>query len=1162
MGNSHVRIAHDSISLLTTAIAVAMPLFNIINDSSQVRSLVLRYASSLIQMFAIVAILTCYASVSHAQIEGNPATSPTIEEKTPSFYYLPVNGNGEYKRVVGTLYEEFEKWALEQLEAPTNLPSITYSGLKSVAHVEGNTVILDVTMELKALKQGWIQVPLGFRKAILKDPPIVDSSIESRLAFYDPEVGYSCWLNIKSEDQLNETITLTYSVIARVIESNDSFSVNLHYPASFSCELDFRLQKENPWIETSTNVVSEEIIVIEGTSSKRIQLAGDTLQLRWGFQEKSLAMETTELRVSGSTVLVTVNDENQISSKATLRVESINGLLKSFDVHIADNAELVSRNIENKTYTLRKVTRLHEEKNIQVVRVDVLDPTLRSIEIDLHTIQNRSKSKFAISERFEIGLFEVLGSNIQDGDILLNYKENVTVSWDDRNELQVEPGEEYYDKVKAAFHYPSQPAGLKIGIKPSRTSLTVQPAYRLMLGKEEAQLEARFIFSTPVGFNDVLKFDIADWQIEEIDAFASNNRWIREIEDGKLTLTLMESSDVESSPAIGNRVEEIVLKARRLLDFNDSRATSAQRIELPWIVPSADVVEVSAVEVEAETTILATPIQTQMPDFRVDRLQNAGSEEKPNTTHFRLIPQSEKSFFVFELEHLRPLMTIESQVNLKVLEAGPRSEVIQTFHFNVFHRQLKELSFYHSLDAAQLNRLTAFVNEKEVTLLPVTLEQDTDTQVQSFRLPLTSASSVVEVQFRFPIDAIPRNSDSYPVRLIAPKIDASEGSTGVDVLYRSMRVQLESPQSIKLSLADKDAKSITSSNEPEDNLFQEYLLDQFKDQLELISSEGEIQEIQIQHSWLQAVYGNNERRDRVCFLLKTSRPEIQLKLPKGIHKFIEVRWNQIAITERFDNAEKTVVQPIRIPTGASTSDNIHVLELWYDLQLGHAGADRNHLALPSILDSVQINKTYLQIATPENWACLGSAGWANEMRWNWQDLQLQRTLEKNQGDLEKLLNASPQEPVSKMPGLDVYLFSKIGTTGEARVTFVRRSHLFLCLSGASLIIGLIFFYLPATRKTWLLWTLSVGLFCSGLLYPTYTLLAGQLASLGVALALLSMILSVVLQWMQPKRAVIRGIASDSHHSTEFFKDEDHISNHSTATLLDPSVQSAPQPKAE
>ncbi|PHR92202.1 MAG: hypothetical protein COA78_33635, partial [Blastopirellula sp.] len=348
-------------------------------------------------------------------------------------------------------------------------------------------------------------------------------------------------------------------------------------------------------------------------------------------------------------------------------------------------------------------------------------------------------------------------------------------------------------------------------------------------------------------------------------------------------------------------------------------------------------------------------------------------------------------------------------------------------------------------------------------------------------------------------------------------------------------------------------------------LVQEYVFDQFKDQFELLFSERKSTlpgEIQIQHSWLQAVYGNNQRRDRVCFLLKTNRPEIQLKLPKGISKIIEVRWDQVAITDRFLNLKNPGAPSVRIPTGSSEVETVHVLELWYDLQLGNAGVERNTIALPEILDSVQINKTYLQIATPENWACLGSTEWANEMRWNWNGFRLERTLEKSQAELEQLLNASEQGSISSMPGLDVYLFSKIGKSETATLTFIRRSYLFLCLSGTSLVLGLIFFYLPSTRKAWLLWALSVGLFCSGLVYPTYTLLAGQLASLGVTLALLSMVLSVVLQWVKPKRAVIRGIAADSHHSTEFIKEEEHASKLSTATMLDPSNPSLPQSKAE
>ncbi|PHR89482.1 MAG: hypothetical protein COA78_35830, partial [Blastopirellula sp.] len=766
---------------------------------------------NLIQMVVAAVLFISYASVSLAQDEGKPKSSPTIEEKTPSAYWMPVNGDGEYKRVVGTLYEEFEKWYLDQLNPPAELPGIYYSGLKSDAHVEGNTVIINVTMELKPLNQGWIQVPLGFRDAILKDRPTFDSVIENRLDFDNAEIGYSCWLNIETKEQVGKTISLSYSVIAPVIKSSDTFSVDLHYPTAFSCELDFQIEKENPWIETSANAVSDEIVVNDETSSKRIRLAGGTLQLRWGFQEEALMMDSPELRVSGSTIMVTVDDENHVSTEAKLRVESINGLLKSFDVHIADNATLVSRSEENAAYTIRKVTSVIAEKQVEILRVEVSDPTLRSIDIVLNTNQQPSKSQNGGSERFDIGLFNVLGSKIQDGDILLKYNENVTVSWDDPSESQVEPGVEFYDEVEAAFHYPSQPSRLSIRVKPSRTSLLVQPAYRLMLGKEEAQLEARFLFSTPVGFDDDLKFDIADWQVEEIGPLASNNRWSREVEDGVLTVSLVEPDAADNSPALGGRVEEIVIKARRLLDIDDSIESSSQPIKLPWIVPSADMVEVAAVEVDTESSILVTPLQSLMPAFRVDRLQNTGSEETADTSYFRLIPQTETPFFVFELEQLRPLIAIESQVELNLRKVDSQNEVTQTFQLNVFHRKLAELAFYHFLDASQVNRLTAFVDGKEVALLPDTSEQEVDTQVQSFRLPITSTSGILEVQLRYSIGVIPNNSGPYPLRLISPKIDTTESSTGFDVIYRPMKVKLEVPKDLNVALVDEEGNPIVAS---------------------------------------------------------------------------------------------------------------------------------------------------------------------------------------------------------------------------------------------------------------------------------------------------------------------------------------------------------------
>jgi hypothetical protein len=146
-----------------------------------------------------------------------------------------------------------------------------------------------------------------------------------------------------------------------------------------------------------------------------------------------------------------------------------------------------------------------------------------------------------------------------------------------------------------------------------------------------------------------------------------------------------------------------------------------------------------------------------------------------------------------------------------------------------------------------------------------------------------------------------------------------------------------------------------------------------------------------------------------------------------------------------------------------------------------------------------------------------------------------------------------------MQNTNRYLLSSLGPAERLELRTAKRTWIVLCASGAALAIGLLLIYVPALRRSGVLFSGGLVLLAASVIYPEPTLLVAQAATLGLALTLLAGLLKRLLSRSGRRGVVISGSSSyvaGSRHSTDaYYRPQTSSSSATTTVALQPSESS-------
>jgi hypothetical protein len=155
------------------------------------------------------------------------------------------------------------------------------------------------------------------------------------------------------------------------------------------------------------------------------------------------------------------------------------------------------------------------------------------------------------------------------------------------------------------------------------------------------------------------------------------------------------------------------------------------------------------------------------------------------------------------------------------------------------------------------------------------------------------------------------------------------------------------------------------------------------------------------------------------------------------------------------------------------------------------------------------------------------------MTWDWNGWFWQRVPNRSQSQLQQFAGVTPLGAIEREKGqrekgpdaANRYLYSS--PAGEDRLTILVASRSELLLYGGGVVLGfsLMLLYFPKARHPVLLLLAAAALLFLSAVYPEPALLFGQAAAIGVALALLALLLRWTVREYQPERSTARSRTS-------------------------------------
>jgi hypothetical protein len=997
----------------------------------------------------------------------------------PDTFLLP-DKNGRLQTVQRFPFEEFKEAVnlRNEIYGPAKPPRYNLQQLVVTGSAGGEHARLRIEITVLVHAGGWVRVPLGLSRIVLREPAKYEGDGEQFLHFDQAGDGYVSWLR----GEPGETHKLVLEALAPLVKLGGETALRLGAPratmSSFS--LDVSMPKAvGRLVDGARPLETEHQQNI--TRFSGLGLGGE-FELTWRSGERPTARVPTALEANGA-ILARI-DGRSVRSEARLTVRSFGGEFDQFRVRLPPGAELVAGNQPG--YTLAPVEASMSGGEARLVDVKLDRKTVGPVEVRLVTEQSRA---LADADRsVELAGFEVVDAIRQWGHLAVEVIGDWQVLWGEkRNMRQVEdlPESLRGNEVVAGFEYFSQPCSLPARVIPRTTRVRVEPEFLLLVGARQASLEARLRYSVRGAKVYAFTIRLPGWEVETVspsnvvdaDAIVIGER-------GVVAVPLLQPTTGEV---------ELVLKARRDL------AASPAEIALPLPVPEATSRTPATVIVLADDNVELTPLPKKMAGL--SPLQLAPRVRLPARQQPALYYRSEAdpAEFVAAME-VHP-QSIASGVSSVVQLEPQGGRVTQTLSYRVRYEPIDKLTLEVPRALAEADALQVALEGQ--TLAPVAAPRadrgdgpTPDTVPMRLSLPRARIGEFeLVVGYAIPTPKIePRRSVALPVPLVMPvegKLEKNEvhvrSAPGLRVSHRQgawTETELEGADGPRREL-DLRADGRTSELP-------------LAAQLEERLSPGSTV---IHRVWLQTWLTTAARQDRVCYRFTSNEEQLKVTLPAGVAPHgVECLLDETLVPVELQGGDT-----LTIPLPPKAAGARRQLELRYNFVARAGSPGRLTLAAPRLDGGILNEKFCWQLILPRHEHLIAAPEhMIPEFHWGWRDFYWGRQPLRDQSQLETWVGATAG--AAPPPTTNQYLFSALQIPAQLSVFTADRTLIVLLCSALALLVGLMLLYVPVSRHPGVLLTGTVALVAVGLQYPEPVLLAAQAEVLGLALVLVAALL--------------------------------------------------------
>ncbi|MCC6123560.1 MAG: MerC domain-containing protein [Pirellulales bacterium] len=1021
------------------------------------------------------------SSKAEASTTSNPPVEPLpgrVEELKPTLFYLP-DKEGRLQAVFDFGYEEFvELYKLKrQLEQKEQRPRYTLEKLIAAGKEEEGRAELTVRLQVALHDADWVRIPLRFDQGLLLKPAEYKGNGDFIVQYLGGGEGYAAWLHGPTDSPHEIEMRLAVPIAT----AGSEHKLKLYLPRAAISEFTLSVAENQVTAQGSEGAaILPPVASPSGGAEIAARGASGDFELSWRKSGNANGPTPAVIEAVGS-ILARLDDRG-VSSEAALTVRSYGAPFDRFTVRLPEGAELTPANNAGYALALLEEGQSSADRG-RLVEVRLPKKVLGPVEVHL-SCRRQGEAKEPAAWR-ELSGFEVLGAARQWGVLAATASGDWQILWGaSRGVRQIDqlPENLRVSGLAAGFEYFAQPFAIQTRLIPRRTRINVEPEYLLIVDRDRVRLDAKLTYAIHGGKAHALRIAMPDWQLDRVEP--ENLVAAEGLESdakGILTIPLIE-------PASGTL--ELRLKAQRPIPA----AAAAIAVGLPQPQETASVSAVVAVS--PADNVELTPDGNA--SLGLIRQQNALPLKLPERRQEPLFYRSEGKAAIFAAEMRVHPRRIAVEMTDRVQLGDRSAEVEQKFAYAIDYEAVDHLSVDVPQSIANTATLAIERDGKPLSFRTIAAGEvpPAPAGMSRVRISLPEAClgrCTITARYALPLSAL---QTVKPALETIPLIVPAEGEAlGNKLLLTAGGGIKASPVGNTWQLAEKEP--VRSGRQSPQSYKAEGRIDRVEVEIDREETSG-VNATVVERAWIQTWLTSSARQDRAAFQLLTNQSELTVALPP------EAALSQMAALL---DGKRLEVRPmgndrVSIPLSSGGELRRYALEIIYHFGESAPVATRLKLVFPQIDSGNWTRRLYWQLILPQDKHILADPrGFAGEYRWGFPGIFWERRPLLSQEELETWVGTAHRTGPSE--GLNVYLFSALGTVEGAETWTASRAWIVLLSSGTALSVGLLLIYFPALRHPIAILVLAFGLLSLGLIYPEPATVLAQASSIGLVLALIT-----------------------------------------------------------
>lgn len=1055
------------------------------------------------------------------------------------------------------IYKAQRNLLVGKVPPPVVIEQVNYDGIAAAGHVQ-LTVQLQLRIVQRPPQRDWVSVPLGFHQAVLQKAPQHTGPGDFFVTLHKENEGHICWL--KADAESRHTLVLNLLVPTQQAGSQTLLALDCPQARSQVKSLSVPVVNAVP-LSDQLRVTSRP----DGDTGTlfNFDFAGGPLALAWGKTDMGTRKPVTRLQAS-SVTRFTIKGPEQISMQSEITVNSSVGDVSSFVVALPPGMQVLD--LPQGDIRLNVLpTPEGGESNSQRVQITSTQPASQ-LQLTVEAVYRPTLSSPAPVSDPEIedtpaalllrGV-EIVDAVRQSGFIDYIVDGNWSLSWlqeGDLRRVDEIPDALIQQQGVARFEFFSPAYLLQTAIQPEKTRVRIQPRYLLQVQRDELQLDVQLTCQARGKRGFVLQANLDGWTIDQVvsrPAEFVDEQQVRFGSDGLLHVPVL------ASGSSGNQQLEIEIRAFRSITQASGEESQPLSVLVPR--PSPDPQATATVVNRAPGLLIVSPADNVELVPQLEDIEGLVAGATLTSDQQRLLPRRQQSplvyrdrgdiaspLFVGTMRLRERVVTVDSVARVTVNEQ--RFEVDQQVHYNVAFESIQQVWLDIPANLLLLRSL-------QVALLPSpgTSPESEDVGSEPIVLPWNEASGQLsrdpalrriirvdllqerigrfQLQLRYGGQQPTLQLDqtvTVPIGLVIPQAETTTVLQQNRVVLISDGVVQAAPREQQWQRDVSGAVSLRETSYPV------YRASEPTDSMPLVvtlNQAGPTDSTHLHQLWLQTYLTPTVRYERAALRLTSGDQRVQIQLPQLARD--HPGHLRVAIDQRPLSQQDLVVSDegvLDIPIAPDPARS-RLVELWYWTD-PMSMMREIRVDPPRVVGAGSVDRMFWQLVTPASEHLLvGPETMTAEQDWTWDRWYWQRHANMAQGELEKWIGATLQEP---MPSeTNQYLFTSIGPLASFHVQTVRRSLLVLLVSGTTLLVGLLLIYLPIVRHPASLLTMTIVLAAGSLIWPELVLLVIQSGLLGGLLVFVSRMLKWGVFWKTSQAPRLLGRAAPrAEHGSE------------------------------